>query len=346
MRSSAIFLVSVVTRTRSPLVTRSLICSMRSSIWPLVGLTITSGSTRPVGRTICSTTCDDIRSSYSAGVADRKTTWLRRSMTSSKRSGRLSRALGEPEPVLDERVLPAAVALVLAVQLRHGHVALVDDEQEVVGEVVDQGERRLAGAAAVDVHRVVLDAVAVADLLDHLQVVLGAHAEALGLEQLALGLEPRQPLLQLGLDAHHGPPHPLVAGDVVGGREDDDLGEVGELLAGERVDDGEPLDGVAEHLDAQHRLLVGGVHLDGVAPHAELAPAERHVVAVVLQVDEAAQDRALVVVDAGVQLEQLAPVLLRVAHAVDAADAGHDDHVPPGEQRRRWPSGAAGRSRR
>ena len=107
------------------------------------------------------------------------------------------------------------------------------------------------------------------------------------------------------------------------------------LLAGERVDDGEAVDGVAEHLDAQHRLLVGGVHLDGVAPHPELAPAERHVVAVVLHVDQAAQDGALVVVDAGVELEQLAPVLLRVAHAVDAADAGDDDHVPPGEQRRR-----------
>ena len=182
-------------------------------------------------------------------------------------------------------------------------------------------------------HRVVLDAVAVADLLDHLQVVLRAHAQPLRLEQLALALEERQPLLQLGLDADDGLAHPLVAGDVVGGREDDDLGQLVELLAGERVDDGEPLDRVAEHLDAQHRLVVRGVHLDGVAPHPELAPAERHVVAVVLQVDQAAQDRALVVVDPGVQLEQLAPVLGRVAHAVDARDRRDDDGVPPGEQR-------------
>ena len=73
MRSSAIFLVSVVTSTRSPLVTRSLMLSMRSSIWPFVGLTITSGSTSPVGRTICSTTCSETRSSYALGVADMKT---------------------------------------------------------------------------------------------------------------------------------------------------------------------------------------------------------------------------------------------------------------------------------
>ena len=48
--------------------------------------------------------------------------------------------------------------------------------------------------------------------------------------------------------------------------------------------------------------------LDGVAADAELASPERGVVAIELQVDEATQDRPLVVVDTGVQLEQLAAV--------------------------------------
>ena len=86
---------------------------------------------------------------------------------------------------------------------------------------------RLARAAAVDGRRVVLDAVAEADLLHHLEVVLGAHAEALGLEQLALLLEGGQALLELLLDAHDGLLHPLLAGDVVGGRVDDELVEHG-----------------------------------------------------------------------------------------------------------------------
>ena len=128
------------------------------------------------------------------------------------------------------------------------------------------------------------------------------------------------------------PPHPLLAGDVVGGREHDGLAQLVQLLARQRVDDGQPLDRVAEHLDAQHRLVVGRVHLDGVAPDPELAPPERQVVPVVLQVDQAAQDRALVVVDPGVELQQLAPVLGRVAHAVDAGDRGDDDRVPPREE--------------
>ena len=126
--------------------------------------------------------------------------------------------------------------------------------------------------------------------------------------------------------------HALVAGDVVRGREHLRPRQIAERLAGERIDHRQPVDGVAEHLDAQHRLLVRRVHLDGVATHAELAAAECHVVAVELQVDQPAQDAAHVVVDADAEVEQLALVLLGVAHAVDAADRGDDDGVATGQQ--------------
>ena len=54
----------------------------------------------------------------------------------------------EPEPVLDQGLLARAVAAVHAPELRHGHVAFVDEEQRIGREVVEQGRRRLAGAAA------------------------------------------------------------------------------------------------------------------------------------------------------------------------------------------------------
>ena len=64
-------LVSVVTSTRSPRATRSRISCSRSSIWPLTGRISTGGSTRPVGRMICSiTTPADFVSSYGPGVAE------------------------------------------------------------------------------------------------------------------------------------------------------------------------------------------------------------------------------------------------------------------------------------
>ena len=74
------------------------------------------------------------------------------------------------------------------------------------------------------------------------------------------------------------------------------------------------------------------MHFDGVAAHAELAAAECHVVAIELQVDETAKDAAHVVVDTHAEIEQLALVLLRVAHAVDAADGGDDDGVATSQQ--------------
>ena len=237
MRSSAIFFVSVVTSTRSPFVTRSLMFSMRSSIWPFVGLTIDLRVDEP-GR--AHDLLDHLlghpqlvragRRRHEHALVDPLEDLLERQRAVVARRR-------QPEAVVDEHVLAAAVALVLAVQLRHRLVALVDDEQEVVGEVVEQRERRLAEVAAVDVHRVVLDAVAVADLGHHLEVVLRAHAQALGLEQLALLLEPGEPLLQLGLDLAHRPLHPLGAGDVVGGREDLGARQLAQRLAGDRVDD-------------------------------------------------------------------------------------------------------------
>ena len=234
--------------------------------------------------------------------------------------------------MLDEGLLAGAVPFVLAVELGDHDVGLVQHHQEVVGEEVEQGVGGLAPGPTVDGTGVVLDPVAEADLLHHLQVVAGAHAQALGLEQLALLLELLQPLLQLDLDALDGQAHPLVAGDVVAGRQDHQLVDDIELLAGERVDQHDALDLVAEHLDADGVLLVGGVHLEGVAPHPEAAPGQVQVVALVADVDQLPQDRAHVVLFAHPDVEELVPVLLGRAQPVDGGHRGDHDDVPPRQQ--------------
>ena len=73
------------------------------------------------------------------------------------------------------------------------------------------------------------------------------------------------------------------------GRVDVDLGPLDQHLAGQRVDLDDALDLVAEELDAHRDLLVGRIELERVAAHAELAAHEGHVVALVLDVDQAAQ---------------------------------------------------------
>ena len=63
----------------------------------------------------------------------------------------------EPEAVVDERLLARLIAIVHPVELRDHLVALVDDHQEVVREIVEQAVGLLAGFSPVEVPRVVLD---------------------------------------------------------------------------------------------------------------------------------------------------------------------------------------------
>ena len=65
---------------------------------------------------------------------------------------------------------------------------------------------------------------------------------------------------------------------------------LGEQLAGQRVDLGDPLDLVAEELDPDEGLLRRRLELEGVAADAEPGPGQRLVVALVLEVDELAED--------------------------------------------------------
>ena len=96
----------------------------------------------------------------------------------------------------------------------------------------------------------------------------------------------------------------------MGGGEHDQIFEGVEALPGERIDHRDLLDLVAEHLDPDRGLVVGRMDLDGVAPYPESAPHQVHVVAFVLEVDEATQDGSLVVLLTLVQHEELGLVLL------------------------------------
>ena len=165
----------------------------------------------------------------------------------------------------------------------------VDDQQEILREIVQQRRGRRSGPAPVDVPRVVLDAGAKPDLAHHLDVIVGPHPQALGLQQLALTLELGEPLGQLFLDGGNRVRHPLRAGHVVGGREDAQRVDLADHLAGQRVQVVQRLDLVAEVLDADRQLLVGRDDLDGVAAYPERAAGERQVVAGVLHVDQQPQ---------------------------------------------------------
>jgi hypothetical protein len=79
-------------------------------------------------------------------------------------------------------------------------MALVDKHQRVLRQVIQQSWRRLARQPSGEVAAVVLDTVAVSDLLDHLQVEKCALMDTLCLQQSSLPLDQCLPALQFVLD--------------------------------------------------------------------------------------------------------------------------------------------------
>ena len=239
----------------------------------------------------------------------------------------------EPKPEVHEILLARPVPLVHPPHLGHGDVRLVDHDQEVLGEVIEEAPRALAGRAAGEVAGVVLDAGTIPDLAQHLQVVLRSKLEPLRLEQLAVVLEPLDAFPQLLLDPPERRVHLGIRRHPVLGRPDRHRRLLAEDLAGQRVHLEDPLHLVAEELDPDRPVLVGGEDLDDVPPHPEPAPGEVDVVSLVLDIHEPAQDLVARPGFAGFDEEHDVLVVLGGAQAVDARDRRDDDDVPPLHQR-------------
>ena len=212
-------LVRVVTRARSPALDADAGSPpIRSSIWPAVGRTSITGSSRPVGRISCSTMLLRPLQLVGAGSGRDEDGLAMCPSNSSKVSGRLSRRRGQAEAVLHQGLLARAVAGEHPPRLGHRHVRLVDEHQEVVREVIQQRPgglararaRRGAGSSsrspAVPVSRSISMSYRV------------RCCKPLGLQQLVLLLEPLDPLLQLLLDGHHRSLQLLLRGDEVAWR--------------------------------------------------------------------------------------------------------------------------------
>ena len=211
-----------------------------------------------------------------------------------------------------------------AANLRHRDVALVDDAQKVFREVIDERIRGLARSAPVKMARVILDSRAEAHRLDHFQIVVRAHLQALRFEELAFLLELLQSLAQLVLDGADRPIKLRTCGNVVGSRPNGKGLVLVEHLTRDVVDLGDRLHLIAPEFHANGIVSIRREHVERVAANTEGAALELVIVAVVLDVDQ--------LMDNVVALSRLLLVEKdgqpRVVHgAADAVDAAHrGDH--------------------
>ncbi len=171
-------------------------------------------------------------------------------------------------------------------------------------------------------------------LAHHLHVVGRPHAETLRLEELPSVLEMLQPLMEFGLDAGERSDHAFLRCDVVARRIHPEFLQLVDHFSGERVHLKNPLDLVAPVLNAIERLLVRGKDLECVALHAELPPDQVHLVALILDVDEATDRRVQRELHALHESEELTFVLFRRTETVDRRDRRDDDDIAAREKSR------------
>ena len=244
--------------------------------------------------------------------------------------GAVIKGTGQAEAVLHQALLPGPVAVVHGPDLGQRHMALVHEEQKVVGEEVQQRHRRRSHRPVGDDPGVVLDAGAVAQLRHHLHIVFRPLADALGLHELLLFREVGHPFLQLFADLPDGPVHLVLGGNIVAGGVDGDMVQVAVCLAGDRVELGDAVDLIPEELHPQGPgLIVGRVDLHRVSPDPEHIALKGDVVALIPVLHQAAQQLVPVEGHARAQGDHHLGEVLRLAQAVDAADGGDHDHVPP-----------------
>jgi len=183
---------------------------------------------------------------------------------------------------------------------------------------------------------IVLDARAVPHLLHHFQIVARALLQPLRFQQPVLRPELLQPLLQLRLDGRLRAEHLLRCRHIMGRRKDRDVVSFCHRLAGEHVELREPVDLVAEHLDAHRRIVRRRREdVDRIPMYAERVAGEIHVVPQILHPHQPREDRLLRDLLPRPERQPHGAVILRVAQAVDARHGRHDDHIPPLEERHR-----------
>ena len=214
-------------------------------------------------------------------------------------------------------------------------MGLVDDQEEVLGKVVQQAGGAFPRLAPARVAAVVLDAGTGPHLQHHLEVEVGARLDPLRLQKQSRRLESLHLRRHLLADQRCHLLDRAAPGHVVRRRIDRGPPQRGDRLAGERVEARDPLDLVAPQLDPDRLLLVRGKHFDRIAAHAEGAALERDVVALVQDVHQAAQNLLAWDLFADFEVEHQSAVVDRVAQSVDARHRCHDDHVPALDQRRR-----------
>ena len=196
--------------------------------------------------------------------------------------------------------------------------------------MIQQGYGSSAGLPAGEYTRVVLDALAGADLAEHFHVVPGALLDTLGFNKFIVFGEVFHALLHFLGDIVERVVQPRLSNDVVRRREYHNVQQRSADVAGERVEFANAVYLVPEEFHADSRFVGAACreYLQGISLGAELVSGKRHFVALVLYLDKAFYDLLAAYFLTLAERQRVAAVILRAAEGVNAGNGSHDDNVP------------------
>ena len=161
------------------------------------------------------------------------------------------------------------ISTIHAANLRYGHVALVDDQQIVLREIIDQTEWATSGRTSVEVARIVLNPGTIPQLLDHFEIILDPLFESSGFGRFSDRFEVFALFAQIELNHPNGLLDPLPRSHKQIGRIDDHPFLSLESLSRHRIDRIDHLDLVVEEDDPVTLLPVSGKDIDRIALYAK-----------------------------------------------------------------------------
>ena len=168
-------------------------------------------------------------------------------------------------------------------------MTLVDQHQEIVRKVIEQGSWLLTRFAISEVATIVFDPLHEASLLEHFQIVLSALTQALRLEQLAVRLKPLFTLLVLLSNPVNRLLNFLLRCCIVATRKDGKLRWLIENLASERVDMRNPIHLISKKFHPIGCFLSCWKDIDHIALDAKGTACKIDIIAMVLDIHQLAQ---------------------------------------------------------
>ena len=143
-------------------------------------------------------------------------------------------------------------------------------------------------------------------------------------------------LLQFFLNSSNGSFHIFRIGCIVGIRINTYVIPQPQHLTGYNVDLGNAVYLIAKHFYTNGPLTgTGRQNLDGISPYPEGAAMKIHIVALILNIHQFAQNLVTIVFQPHTQRKSLFPVFLRRTQTVNARYTGYDNHIAPFQKRSR-----------